>query len=155
MPGVIEVPVEQGKLVALIDDDLEQLLRYPWRISIGGYAFRHSEEKILMHRQVFGVVPTGFVIDHINRNRLDNRRDNLRAIPSGANAQNVGAYKNSRSGVRGVFWDASRRKFVAQVRHAGRNHNLGRFDSMEEAKAAVIVGRKRLLPYSIEVNDGK
>lgn len=76
-------------------------------------------------------------VDHINRNRQDNRWCNLRCATQSENMANVVVRKNNTSGVSGVTWDASRKKWRAQIRLNGRKKNLGRFNDLAAAEAAV------------------
>ena len=69
-----------------------------------------------------GEWPSG-VVDHINRDRADNRWANLRCGSHQQNCWNVGA----RGVVKGISWDATRRKWLAQARIDGVKRNLGRY----------------------------
>lgn len=83
-----------------------------------------------------GVWPTN-VIDHINGNRLDNRIENLRDVTRQQNSWNLqGPKRNNRSGVLGVDWRASKKRWRAQIRIAGKRVWLGEFKTVEEASAA-------------------
>lgn len=84
---------------------------------------------------VHGVWPTGD-IDHINRIRDDNRLSNLRECSRAENCQNTTARKSNTSGHKGVSWVAQRQKWVAQIVINGKNVNLGRYSSIEDAIAA-------------------
>jgi predicted transcriptional regulator len=102
-------------------------------VQIGG-------ERIKAHRLVWflfhGEWPRK-VLDHVNGNTLDNRIENLRDVTSQQNSWNIHrAMRNSRSGVLGVDWVASRKKWRAQIRVGGRKMCIGYFSSAEEAGAA-------------------
>lgn len=92
------------------------------------------------HRLAFlymlGRWPEGDV-DHINRDRADNRWCNLREATRSQNSANVaiGLHRNT-SGLVGVVWDKARQKWRAQIRISGRKTNLGRFDAKEDAVRA-------------------
>lgn len=58
--------------------------------------------------------------------------------------------RNSKTGIRGVYWNKYNGKWAAQVKLNGRNKHCGYFDSIEEAEKAVREGRKKYMPYSIE-----
>lgn len=147
---MIRISVAGSDRPALVDDEFSHLAKYRWRLNHRGYVFRYGDRKVYLHRAVVGVVSDGLVCDHINRDKLDNRRANLRMITPAANAQNLNARRGSTSNHRGVFWDRSRRRWVASVRHNGKNYNFGRFDSEEAAAKAAREGRRKLLPYSYE-----
>ncbi len=114
------------------------------QISIGRRLF-------LAHRlawlYVFGEWPTG-AVDHINRDRLDNRICNLRIVSSSENCQNVDMYPNNTSGQRGVSWRKDQGKWAAYIRHMNKQYHLGYFDDVIEAGKAHIEAAKRLHKYN-------
>lgn len=75
-------------------------------------------------------------MDHINRCKLDDRWENLRVVSRSENALNRDMQSNNTSGARGVHWDASRGKWVAQIKTEGVAFFVGRYDSFDEAVAA-------------------
>lgn len=75
-------------------------------------------------------------IDHINRQRDDNRITNLREACQSMNTMNQGVRLNSRSGVTGVVWREDRQKWTAQIRIGYRMVHLGVFKSKDDAAAA-------------------
>lgn len=95
--------------------------------------------KYKSHRVIWAMIndewPSGDV-DHINSDRGDNRDSNLRAASRSQNMRNRGATKSNSTGLKGVCWDASRRKWLAQIRIHGRNKYLGRYDTPELAHLA-------------------
>jgi hypothetical protein len=96
-------------LTTLVDDDVyEQVKDYNWFLSPLGYAMRarlksdHGNgQKVLLHRYVIGAV-NGQYVDHVNRNRLDNTRSNLRFATLKQNVWNSGKRSNSKSKFKGV-----------------------------------------------------
>lgn len=97
-----------------------------------------------MHRMVVGMMPKGAVVDHINGDTLDNRRENLRIVDQTINNRNrVGAQKNSTTGHLGVspHKDGG---FVAVIRHGGTCRYLGCFDALEDAVRARVEAEKRM-----------
>lgn len=99
------------------------------------------------HRLIF-LMQTGswpaHQIDHINGNRADNRWSNLREATASQNHMNSGRSRNNTSGVRGVTWDADRGKWMARVYHQDKQIKVGRFERLEDAKAAVTAARARI-----------
>lgn len=75
-------------------------------------------------------------IDHINRQRVDNRLVNLREATRGENQRNMGLIKSNRSGYRGVYWAAKSGKWGATIKIKRRSMHLGLFDLKEDAYAA-------------------
>jgi hypothetical protein len=99
-----------------------------WIVSVGSTRF-------LAHRLIWlwthGRWP--LFIDHINRNRLDNRLCNLREATKVENCQNKSARSNNTSGVTGVTWDATRQRWKGQIIVNGRVINLKRHKTFEAA----------------------
>ena len=81
-------------------------------------------------------------IDHINRNRSDNRISNLRDVSHKQNGQNASKPSNNTSGHPGVYWHKRDSKWVAQIRHNYKQINLGCFTNIEEAVSARKAGEK-------------
>jgi hypothetical protein len=119
-----------------------------------GYGhFSHEGEKELAHRQAYilehGGVPSGRVVDHTCHNILCVRPAHLRAAANKQNLENrAGAQVNSRSGVRGVYWDEFNSKWRAKVQHNGKVYHAGRFDTIEEATQAAIAKRIELFTHN-------
>lgn len=84
---------------------------------------------------VYGAWPKGF-IDHINRDRADNRLCNLRDATASENMRNCGVRKNNTSGYKGVSYWAHKKLWAAQIRLNNKNTLLGMFDTPEAAAAA-------------------
>lgn len=83
---------------------------------------------------VYGTWPD--LLDHINRNRADNRLANLRIASKAQNSRNAAQRSSNKSGVTGVSYDAARGKWRASLVVDGRQVLAQRFDSVEDAKAA-------------------
>lgn len=90
-----------------------------------------------------------FEIDHRNRDRADNRFENLRPVTHKQNAENRGARKGALSGFRGVSWGSG--KWYASITHFGERHLLGYFDNIEDAKAARLKAEAELFTHSTRV----
>lgn len=92
--------------------------------------------------------PSGLVVDHIDRNPLNNKKSNLRIVTAAQNNQNTRIQKNNRSGARGVYWCKQRNVWRAYVKVKGRYHYFGNHKNLQDAEAAARDGRKILLPYA-------
>lgn len=125
---------------ALVDDeDFEWLNQWKWHFT-HGYARRdEGRKKIYMHRQILGF-PSEGIVDHINQNKLDNRRKNMRVTTHGINHINRGLPSNNTSGYLGVTWDRNHNKWLAQIKKSGKNHNLGYYSSIKDAAQARRIG---------------
>ncbi|WP_429004271.1 HNH endonuclease [Roseixanthobacter psychrophilus] len=75
-------------------------------------------------------------VDHINRERDDNRIVNLRLATNSQNQANTVARVNSKSGIRGVVYRPDKNRWVAQITCDGRQYQIGSFQSEAEAAAA-------------------
>lgn len=84
-------------------------------------------------------------LDHINRDKADNRIENLRMADQSVNMHNTAARNNSKSGVAGVTWRADRKKWNARIKVGYKNFNLGLFDDMQAAIAARQTAERRLI----------
>lgn len=103
---------------------------------------RSSSKLLSMHRFICNP-PAGLVIDHINCNGLDNRRDNLRLATHSQNRCNNPKRKNTTSRFRGVHYSKKNRKWVAQIKYEGGKKWLGYFDNeTDAAKAFDAAARK-------------
>lgn len=105
-----------------------------------GYRQAMAEgKKHMLHRLawlwVHGTWPE-FDIDHKNRNRADNRIDNLRPATRSENNHNIGTSRANWSGFTGVAWDKSKRLWVANISANGKQYFLGRFKDPALASAA-------------------
>ena len=133
--NVKTIPLGDG-LYAYVDAaDYEWLNQWHWRVH-NGYAGRQEKGKLIfMHRQILQP-PVGKVTDHINGNRLDNTRANLRNVTPGQNMHNKGKHFGSASIYKGVFYEESRHQWQARIYLRKRYFFLGRFDSEVEAARA-------------------
>jgi hypothetical protein len=141
-------PTDRGRIrlssgqVALIDpEDFERVYHAgPWR-SVNGYA--RNGNGVLMHRLVMRATP-GTIVDHIDRKRLHNRRENLRFTDPVGSARNRGGSKHNRSGLKGVSWDSRDQKWGVTIEVNGRTRRIGRFHDWEEAGRAYDEAALRL-----------
>jgi hypothetical protein len=134
-----EIQLTKGK-VAIVDDDMfEYLNQFKWCYS-KGYAIRGirvngKAEKICMHRAIINT-PVGMDTDHMNMNKLDNRRENLRICNRSENIRNTGLRSTNSSGYKGVTLHKARNKWRARIRVNGKKKSLGYFATKEEAAKA-------------------
>lgn len=143
-PGSRRIPLKRRNGTAVaharVDEaDYRSLVRWTWRLSSEGYAVRSEvvgkhKRTIYMHRELC-CTPPGLIVDHINRDRLDNRRANLRAVTRSQNNANS-AKRPSRTGYRGVYRQKQSGRWIAQISCGGRRHHLGHFATPEEGAAA-------------------
>jgi hypothetical protein len=99
-----------------------------------------------LHRLIWKMV-TGEdpdIIDHIDRDRANNRWVNLRSVTEQQNHFNLPRYSNNRSGFKGVHRHSQNPKWIAQIRVDGRVKHIGSFNTIEAAKAAYNEAADRL-----------
>jgi hypothetical protein len=136
---MIAIPLSQGK-VALINDCDAHLAAHRWYAARRGkiwYAVRHKTRTTLvyLHREVIQPSP-GTEVDHVNRDGLDCRRENLRPATASENRRNRERKTSNRSGFKGVHWNPSNKGWVACVKVHRKAHYLGTFqDPVEAARA--------------------
>lgn len=135
-----EIPLTQG-MVALVDDeDFEGLSRFRWCYD-NGYARRKEMsdggkwENILMHRVILNA-RSGIDGDHKDENTLNNRRSNLREATRSQNGSNRGRPSNNTSGFKGVSWHKHHCKWGAHIRVNWKLIHLGYFTKAEDAASA-------------------
>ncbi len=109
-------------------------IRLAFRLANGK---RHSTS---VHRLAWYIVyghPPKNEIDHLNRNRADNRINNLRCVTRSVNLRNASMKRNNTSGVTGVYLLKGKGKWLAKGWANGKSAYLGLFDDIAEAEAAV------------------
>ena len=146
---MIFIEMTQG-FKTIVDEVDADLACYRWRPACkkwGPYAYRQAPmvkgipgKHISLSRTIaerMGLdLSKEMQVDHINGNPLDNRRSNLRALSASDNSRNQKDRSDSTTGFKGIHFDRTRGKWMAHMSANGKFKNLGRFDSLEEAKVA-------------------
>lgn len=115
----------------LIDlEYVDSVKKYKWYLTNHGYVINDKVGQL--HR--FLMNPgEDLVVDHINRNRLDNRRENLRICTIQQNSMNKSVQCNSISRIQGVCWCKNDKTWLAYIGVNGKRIHLGCFKTKEEA----------------------
>jgi len=134
------IPLTKGKFAKVDDEDFECLSQYRWFYHHTGYAGRNiridgEHRTITMHRVIVRT-PPGMDTDHINGDKLDNRRENLRICSHTENVRNQPVRSNNTSGYKGVSFYSRSRKWRANIYVGHMQRNLGYFVTPEEAAQA-------------------
>lgn len=137
-----EIRITRGQIALVDDNDFDSLSKYRWYCLVQGkqrYAVRcetKTGRKISMHREIMGFPNS--LIDHINRNGLDNRRSNLRLASKSENARNSHRSRTAKSGYRGVYFykHGNPKKWNARIMINCQEISLGYFKTPEEGAIA-------------------
>ena len=138
-----EIPLTQGKVALVDDEDFARVGLHKWYYHSTGYARRtvhighgrkHRTTGVeFLHRSVIQA-PDGWQVDHINHNKLDCRRANLRLCTHGQNITNRSSQARSTSQYKGVHFTKNRWQATIQVN--GKSIYLGRFTDEVDAALA-------------------
>lgn len=125
------------------DSDYEWLSKFKWYIDFAGYARREirvdgRRTVIFMHREIMNT-PSGSDTDHINGNRIDNHRCNLRVCTHAENTRNTKIHSDSKTGIKGVSKSGRKSKpFSSFIYINKRQTRLGYFATAKEAQQVYI-----------------
>ena len=137
---------------AIVDPvDLERFGHLNWYLSHHGYAARCERRNgrkhtILLHREILDA-PSGIGVDHVSRDRLDNRRENLRLCSVSQNAMNKAKESGkTTSKFKGVIYCSTRGNWRARI----RQEHIGYFDSeIEAAQAYNAVAKQKFGDFAL------
>jgi hypothetical protein len=139
-----EIPLTQGQVALVDDEDYERLSAFKWQVRRGRYTFYAQrgvtvsagvQRTVQMHRVILDA-PRDMDVDHRDGNGLNNQRENLRLCTNTENQRNKRRYVNNTSGYKGVHWAKNVGKWWAYIHVDGAYKNLGYFTSKEDAARA-------------------
>jgi hypothetical protein len=145
--------------ILIDDDDYEYASKFKWSES-NGYAVRgtninNQSKGYKLHREVMGVVDSLKHIDHIDGNRLNNQKANLRICNATQNQQNrVGVQANNKSGYKGVSWCRRSKKWMAQIRVNTKTKFLGYYTDPKEAAKVYNQNATKYFGEFAHLNEG-
>lgn len=131
----IKLGGKRGGYVMVDDADFDMLSAHAWSQDHHGYPCARVDGRPQWMHWLLLKAPSGLLTDHINRNKLDNRRSNLRIVDYSMNARNV-LKSNNKLGTRGVHYDKRTGKFCAAAHIHGRRVWGGRHATKQQAVAA-------------------
>lgn len=149
------VPLTQSKYALVSEEDYEIVNQYNWSAAIMSNTEEYlakaciNGKTIRMHNLI---LKTNKVIDHINNNPLDNRRENLRICSQHQNIMNNRGHKNSTSKYKGVSWQNRSSKWVVQITHNRKVQFSKLFIDEEEAARAYDKKAKELFGEYAHLN---
>lgn len=129
--------LDDESIVYFDKDDYDRIKDYKWHLDSNGYASaveRMTKKAVRMHRLIMNY-PAGMDIDHINHNKLDNRKSNLRVCTRSQNMMNLKMRSYNKTGFRGVCKVKKNKtnSFYSQITVDGKSVYLGYFKTAEEA----------------------
>lgn len=139
----MEIPLTKGKKAVVDSADYERLAQYVWTYSPCGYAVRgtgrgkYKRRIILMHREIMGLSGGYPLVDHRDRDGLNNRKANLRIATKSQNQMNAAKPKRKdgcSSQYKGVSFDKRTGKWTSYIKLHGKKKSLGYF--LDESVAA-------------------
>jgi len=132
-----EIKLTNSDMVSIVDDgDYEVVSKHRWYLTTGGYVIstrRINGRYLYLHRFILNS-PRGIETDHINQNKIDNRRANLRIATVSQNQANVPKRRdNITSRFKGVYWCKKDKRWKSKIGVHYKQIHLGSFLSEEEA----------------------
>lgn len=132
----------EGLHVLVDEEDFERFSHLKWNLNTHGYAVTNTYDPETKKRKRSGLhrlitnCPEGLTVDHINRDKLDNRKENLRICTKTDNNRNRSKRCDSKNKYRGYAFHNKNKNFIAQISVNGKNIHLGCFKTEEEAAMA-------------------
>lgn len=155
-----EIKLSNGMVTKVSDEDHDWISKEHWMFD--RYAYRQTcvkgkRRSHRMHRDIalmmFGEIPDGTAIDHINRDKLDNRRENLRLATQSQNNANLSTRKGR--SYKGLSLDSKDGKWNSFIGYNYTTYNLGRYKTEDEAAQAYNIAAKYLWGEFANLNDTK
>lgn len=111
-------------------EDFDKIKSHSWYKNKKGYIISRIDNKLIrIHRHILEIKDKSLIVDHIDRNKLNNKKNNLRVCTNQQNARNKENPKNNKSGLRGVFWNKEKRKWQTKI----GDKFLGYYDDIHDA----------------------
>jgi len=153
-----EALVSEEDFVAVNISDISWCIDDKTKRRGGYYAYcraprNYPQQNLSMHR-LLAHAKEGELVDRINGNTLDNRRENLRIADHTQNNHNrTRRNRNNTSGAKGVARHTQSKKWRAYIMLDYKQKHLGLFDTVEEAAEAVRKAKVKFMPYSPEAQE--
>ncbi len=131
--------IRTGKTILLDDDDLERVLQFElewkryWHVDVTGHVAASLRGYCVQLGRFILNCNNYLVVDHINRNPLDNQKTNLRAVSRSVDRHNSKTSHDNPSGCRGVCWDRFNDRWLVSITIAGKRKALGGFTKLTDA----------------------
>jgi hypothetical protein len=151
-----EKKLTQGQVALVDDDNFGWLNSFKWfahkddfKYNNGYYAVKKINKggksyMQCMHRLILNINDSKLLVDHINGNKLDNRKENLRIATKSENGRNRDRQSNNKSGFKGVHWNKQFGKYRAQIMLNNKTTYIGLYTNPVEAAKAYDLKAKEL-----------
>ena len=148
-------PTNSSSTIKVDDEDYPLLARFNWHVSDNGYAMTQIRgvKHVKMHHLVWGaIMPTGRVLDHINRDKLDNRKCNLRCVTQKENLHNTERYEN----YKGYYFDNHKQRWTIDSKRFGiKSLYMESEESCKKYLEDLSSGRKPVREFARRTPKGK
>jgi hypothetical protein len=152
---VKEIPLTQGKVALIDDEDYEKLKNYKFYAHTDCYNWycecKIKRRQTKMHRLILNP-KNNEQVDHINGNGLDNRRCNLRIATQSQNRANSKKQRNTPSKYKGAYWKEPNKKWQSMIQKNEKIYYLGLFEKEEDAAKAYDKAAKELFGEFARLN---
>lgn len=146
---IVSVELSDDKYFTCDIGDLQYCYDSSWFLNNSGYARGNINGKLILFHNYIMYTELNEEVDHIDGNRLNNTRKNLRIVTRADNMKNKGKYKNNTSGVTGVSFNNGTNLWTAYINSGNVRHLLGEYLIFEDA---VETRRKAEIKYFGEFN---
>lgn len=147
-----EIILTNEGITRVSDIDYNYVNQFCWYLDNTGYV-RHKDRNkesgiiTMLHQIVIErkglIVPVDMKIDHKDRNKLNNQRENLRIVTHSINIHNSKLRSDNLTGIKGVYFYSRINKYKVQINVNGNRIYLGQYDSFEEAVAARLKAEQK------------
>lgn len=128
----------KGDVVLLDDDDYEKISKAGWYVTNSGnsrtsYVVHDNFGRL--HRYILGITDPNIVVDHINRNGLDNRKENLRATNNQINKRNQSVCSNNKFNFNGIKYEKKSGNHSARIRVSWAEYDYNKEQKRNKTKS--------------------
>ena len=139
----------KGLKILIDDEDIERVSKYSINFGSNGYSvtslpIQGIRKMVYLHKVILPDIPKGLMVDHINNNKLDNRKCNLRICTNQQNQWNQKKSIRGTSKFKGVNWYKLYSKWVAKIKFNGKKLHIGYFEDEIHAAMAYDLWAKEL-----------
>ena len=141
---LIESSIYGNKEVIIDSEYWNEIREYRWSLHLSkttksGFYIRNTDRRhnrILLHRLILKLNDPKILVDHINHNTFDNRKENLRKCNPTESLRNRTKQENNTSGFKGVSWHISKQKWMAYIGLNNKQVYIGLFEDATSAAKA-------------------